>query len=63
LVSLLVAVDAASKVVPSDDRRAVKRRAREVAGGEWAGGAVRKAIEAVNAAVTAAVVVAASSGG
>jgi hypothetical protein len=30
---LLVAVDAASKVVPSDDRRVVKRRAKEIAGG------------------------------
>jgi hypothetical protein len=63
LVSLLEAVDAASKVVPSDDRRAVKRRAKEIAEGEWAGVAVRRAIEAINAAVTAAVVVAASSGG
>lgn len=63
LASLLSAVDAVSKVVPSDDRRAVKRRAKEIAEGEWAGGAVRKAVEAVNAAVATAVVVATTSGG
>jgi hypothetical protein len=63
LTSLLSAVDAVSKVVPSGDRRTVKRRAKEVAEGEWAGVAVRKAVEAVNAAVATAVVVATSSGG
>jgi hypothetical protein len=56
LASLLSAVDAVPKVVPSDDRRAVKRRAKEIAEGEWAGVAVRKAVEAVNAAVATAVV-------
>ena len=63
LASLLSAVDAVSKVVPSDDRRAVKLRAKQIAEGEWAGVAVRKAIEAVNAAVATAAVVATSSGG
>jgi hypothetical protein len=63
LTSPLSVVDAVSKVVPSDDRRAVKRRAKEIAEGEWAGVAVRKAVEAVNAAVATAVVVATTSGG
>jgi hypothetical protein len=63
LTSLLSVVDAVSKVVPSDDRRAVKRRAKEIAEGEWAGVAVGKAVEAVNAAVATAGVVATTSGG
>jgi enolase len=62
LASLLSAVDAVPKVVPSDDRRAVKRRAKEIAEGEWAGVAVRKAVEAVNAAVATAVVATTSGG-
>jgi len=56
LVSLLAAVEAAAKVVPSADRRAVKRRAKELARGEWAGAAVRQAVDAVNGAVAASIV-------
>ena len=56
LVSLLAAVDAAAKVVPSADRRAVKRRAKELARGEWAGAALRQAVDAVNGAVAASIV-------
>lgn len=58
LVSLLLAVDAVTKVVPSDDRRAVKRRAKEIADGAWAADAVKKAVQEVQAAVTASIVVA-----
>jgi hypothetical protein len=54
LTSLLVAVDAVAKVVPTDDRRALVRRAEVVAEGEWAGAAVKKAVDAVNAALIAA---------
>jgi hypothetical protein len=61
LVSLLNAVDAVPKVVPTDDKRALVRRAREVADGDWAGAAVRKAVDAVHAAVMAAVVAASSA--
>lgn len=61
LVSLLSAVDAGAKVVAAADRRAVKRRAREIAEGEWAGAAVRKAVDAVNAAVVVAAVVASTA--
>lgn len=65
LVSLLVAVDAVGKVVESDDRRALKRRAKEVAEGAWAGDAVRKAVESMNAAMmtAAATVITTSSAG
>jgi len=56
LTSLLVAVDVVPKVVSAPDRRALVRRAKAVADGEWAGVAVRKAVEAVNAALVASVV-------
>lgn len=57
LVSLLHAVDQVPKVVagPGVDKREVRRRGKAIAEGEFAGAAVRKAIDAVNAAVTAAV--------
>jgi hypothetical protein len=49
LVSLLVAVKAAPKVVDGD-KKAVRARAKDIAAGDWAGAAVKKAINAVNAA-------------
>nr|WP_246401531.1 GPP34 family phosphoprotein [Jiangella mangrovi] len=66
LVSLLLAVDGVNKVVPSDDRRAVKRRAKEISEGAWAADAVKRAVQEVQAAVTAAIVgasTAAAAGG
>ena len=67
IVALLHALDAVPKVVPIDDRRAAKRRAKEVAEGAWAAEAVRKAIQdiqtATMAAVMAATSAAAASGG
>jgi hypothetical protein len=62
LVSLLVAVDAAHKVV-GGDRTAVRARAKEIATGDWAGAAVKKAVNAVYAAIAAAAVIAASAAG
>ncbi|PZF84626.1 GOLPH3/VPS74 family protein [Jiangella anatolica] len=56
LVSLLLAVDGLRKAVPSDDRRAVKRRAKEISESDWAADAVKKAVQEVQAAVTAAIV-------
>lgn len=68
LVALLSAVDQAHKVpvgLDSRQRREVRARAKQVAQGEWAATAVRKAVEAMQAAVVAAaattVVVAGSS--
>lgn len=61
LISLLVAVDAVPKVVPTSDKRALVRRAKQVADGDWAGEAVRKAVDAVNAAVIAAMVATSSA--
>jgi hypothetical protein len=55
LISLLSAIDVVPKIVDSPDRRAVKRRAKEVAEGAWAADAVRRAVEAVNAATVATI--------
>ncbi len=66
LVGLLSAVDAAHKVIRSSDRRAVRRRAKQIRENQWATDAVGKAIEAVESAVIAgitAAVVATSAGG
>lgn len=57
LISLLSAVDAAPKVFPDVKKKDVRKRAKEIAHGDWAAAAVRHSVEAVNAAVIAAVVV------
>lgn len=57
LVSLLSAVDAAAKAFPDADRKAIRKRAKDIADGEWAGSAVRKAVDAINTAVMVAVIV------
>lgn len=62
LVSLLLAVDGLRKVVPSEDRRAVKRRAQEIAEGDWAADAVKKAVQEVQAAVTGAILASTAAG-
>ena len=58
LVSVLSALDLAHKVVDREGLpgREVKKRAKEVAEGDWAAKAVRDSIAAAQAAVTAAVV-------
>ena len=58
LVSLLSAIDRAHKVVDRDGLPAgqVRKRAKEIAKGEWAAKAVKDAIAASTAAITAAVV-------
>jgi hypothetical protein len=57
LVALLSAIDRAHKVVDRDGLPAgqVRKRAKEIAKGEWAAKAVKDAISASTAAVTAAV--------
>jgi hypothetical protein len=56
LVALLHAVDRAHKTVPHDglSDRDVKKRARQVAEGQWAAKAVKDAITAAVAGTTAA---------
>ncbi|HUQ60095.1 GOLPH3/VPS74 family protein [Lentzea sp.] len=65
LISLLYAVKGLHKVFPGD-KREMNARAKEIAAGDWAGVAVKKALDAVHSAVTAALVAstaAATSGG
>lgn len=58
LISLVSAIDAIPKVLPAGvDKKAAKKRAKEIAEGDWASSAVRKAVEDVNVAVMAAVMV------
>lgn len=57
LVALLLATDSLSKVLPGQDRRALKQRAKQVADGSWAADGVRSAIIAVQTAIMAAIMV------
>ncbi|MBF6175980.1 GOLPH3/VPS74 family protein [Nocardia blacklockiae] len=57
LISILHAVDLLPKLFPDADKRALKRRAKEISESEWGGPAVRKAVQEVQA-VTVAVIVA-----
>ena len=66
IISLALACGLERHLFPGADRRAVARRMQGIADGEWAGAAVNKAVDALNAAVVAAVVaggVAATAGG
>jgi Golgi phosphoprotein 3 (GPP34) len=65
LVTLLYAANSVHRVFEGD-KRELKRRAKGIAAGNWAGEAVRRAIEAIQAGVvaaTAAAAAASSSGG
>jgi hypothetical protein len=64
LVSLLQAIDQVPKVLGSVDvsARNLRRRAKEISEGGFADVAVRKAVQAVNAAMTAAVMSAVVAG-
>ncbi len=63
LIALLTATDSLTKVVPSDDKRAVRARAKELNQGDWIGREVKQVIDEVSAAVHAAVVSSASGSG
>ena len=60
LVTLLYAVKSVHKVVEGD-KRDLNKRAKEIAAGNWAGDAVRRAVEAIQAGVTAAAAAAAAA--
>jgi hypothetical protein len=62
LVSLLRAVNAAHKVVDGE-KKAVQARAKDIAAGDWAGAAVKKAIDAVNASVVIIITAGAAGAG
>ncbi|PXY27498.1 GOLPH3/VPS74 family protein [Prauserella muralis] len=57
LIALLAGMGVVTDVVTSDDPRMVERRAKEIAEGNWAGQAMRKAVEEITAAVMVAVFV------
>lgn len=59
LIALLTTMDAVSKVldISSGDSGEVKRRAKEIAEGNWVSDAMRKAVEEITAAVMVAVMV------
>jgi hypothetical protein len=63
VIALLVAVDSIPKVIRTDDKRAAKRRAKEIAEGAWAADAVKKAIQDVHGAVAAAIIASTAAGG
>jgi hypothetical protein len=66
MIALLSALNAVTTVFDAPNRRAVRKRAKEIAEGQWAASAVRKAIDAINAATmvaTAAATTAATSSG
>ncbi|OZM74240.1 GPP34 family phosphoprotein [Amycolatopsis antarctica] len=57
LISLLAAIDLAEKTIEGPDPKLVKSRAKEIAEGNWASEAMRKAVEEVTAAVMVAIMV------
>jgi hypothetical protein len=63
LISLLHAVNAVPKVITdAPDKKAIKRRAKQIAESAWAAEAVRSAVQAVQAASMAAITAAAAGG-
>ncbi|MEV6303683.1 GPP34 family phosphoprotein [Actinoplanes sp. NPDC051861] len=63
LCSLIAAVEIDRKLFPDMDRKVVRRRLKEISEGAWAAAAVRKAIQEVQAAITAAAVAGAVAAG
>lgn len=61
LASLLHACGLARRTFPELNRRQLKARMKEIDEGQWAGAAVRKAIQSIHAAVAAGAAVAAST--
>jgi hypothetical protein len=51
LIALLFAMDGLMRVLDIEDKKAAKRRARQVAEGDWAASAVRSAVQAMQTAV------------
>lgn len=61
LVALMDACDLARKVFPDLDKKLLKRRAKEITDGEWAGAATRKVIQNIRAAAAASAAVTAAT--
>lgn len=63
LIGLLSALDAVTKVVDVPDKRTANKRAKEIAKGQWAAAAVRKAVAAVHATIVIAAAGSSTAGG
>lgn len=57
LISLLSAAKLAPAIAPDADKKQITKRAKDIAQGEWASAAVRKAVDSVNTALLVAVAV------
>ncbi|GAA5170150.1 hypothetical protein GCM10023321_66830 [Pseudonocardia eucalypti] len=62
LATLILAAGFTKRIFPGEDQRAVKARLRELAKGDWAAEAVRKAVQAAQGAMMAAAAGAAAAG-
>jgi hypothetical protein len=56
LISILHAVDLLPRLFPDADRRAVRRRGKEIADSDWGAEAVRKAVQEIQAVMVALLV-------
>ena len=63
LIALLQVTGLLPKVVTTEDKRALKARARQLTEGDWAAKAVKDAIDEVTAATVAVVASAGAAGG
>lgn len=63
LIALLHAIKSVDKVVSKPDRKVARERAKEIADGNWASDATKKAVEEMTAAVLVAVIVPAAVAG
>ena len=52
LIGLLEATGLLTKVVPSEDKKSLRRRAKELTEGDWAARAVKQAIEEYKAVMS-----------
>ncbi|MGN5238738.1 MULTISPECIES: GPP34 family phosphoprotein [unclassified Rhodococcus (in: high G+C Gram-positive bacteria)] len=57
LISLLSATKSTPKIFPDADKKRIAERAKDIAEGQWAGQAVRQAVDAINTAILVAVTV------
>lgn len=55
IIALLHATDTVTQTITVDDKKAARKRAKEIATGQWAGDVVRAAVQAVQSAVFFAV--------
>ncbi|KMS82266.1 GOLPH3/VPS74 family protein [Prauserella rugosa] len=58
VIALLVATKSVEHALPTDDPKATRKRAEQIAEGNWGGDAVRKAVDEITAAVMVAVMAA-----